>query len=246
MFSRLSHRPWPLPSSPWVLAMTWNDLLFAHWPVAVDDVRRSIPPGLEVDTWEGDAWVGVVPFRMTGVRPRILPSLPGFSAFPELNVRTYVKVRGRPGVWFFSLDASSLLCVQAARWTYRLPYFHARMSCEERRGWILYESVRRDRRGGAAVFRARYRPLGATFRARPGTLDDWLVERYCLYAVDGRGRLLGCDIHHRPWELQRAEAVIEENGMTRAAGLELPDRAPVLHFARRLETVAWWRWPVHG
>src|SRR5437867_5100192 len=125
LLNQTSHRPWPLPSRPWVTTMRWHDLLFLHWPVRPEIIRPLIPNGLELDTFDGAAWIGVVPFRMTGVRLRWLPPLPGISAFPELNVRTYVRVRDRPGVYFFSLDAGSRTAVAMARAWFHLPYFHA-------------------------------------------------------------------------------------------------------------------------
>jgi len=239
------------------MGMRWLDLLFAHWPVDPAVLRPLIPEGLELDTRDGHAWLGVVPFRMTGVRPPWCPPLPGVSAFAELNVRTYVRskkgqgggasekgVDGKPGVWFFSLDAASRLAVRVARWTFHLPYFDARMQVEDREGWIRYASRRTHRGVAPGVFRARYRPVGETYSSEPGALDHWLTERYCLYSQDCRGRLYRGDIHHRAWPLQRAEAVIEEDTLTAPLGttgelVERPECEPLLHFARRLEVVAW-------
>src|SRR5262245_23161746 len=122
-------RSWPRPSPPWAMAMRWHDLLFLHWPIAAAELRPRIPAPLAIDEHSGSAWIGVVPFRMTNVRPRGVPGLPWLSAFPELNVRTYVTHGGKPGVWFFSLDAAQRLAVIAARRRFHLPYFHARMTC---------------------------------------------------------------------------------------------------------------------
>ncbi len=141
---QLAHRPWPLPAGPWVMAQTWHDLLFAHWPVPIATLRPHIPTCLAIDTFEGQAWLAVVPFRMSGVRLRGTPA-PWLSAFPELNVRTYVAADGKPGVWFFSLDAGNPLAVAIARAWFHLPYFRARMSCEERNDWIEYKSERTHR-----------------------------------------------------------------------------------------------------
>src|SRR5262249_36943564 len=125
------HRPWRLPDARWSVAMSWHDLLFLHWPVPVDSLRPHIPAALAIDTFEGSAWLGVVPFRMSGVRPRYMPKAPWVSAFPELNVRTYVSIGGKPGVWFFSLDAANPIAVWLARATFHLPYMHARMASRE-------------------------------------------------------------------------------------------------------------------
>src|SRR5579863_2508953 len=137
-----AHRPWPLPPGPWIMKQTWHDLLFAHWPLPPDALRPLVPAQLELDPFDGQCWVGVVPFRMSGIRRRGVPALPGVSRFPELNVRTYVSFGGKPGVYFFSLDAANLPAVWAARMFYHLPYFHAEMSCEDRGGTILYWSRR--------------------------------------------------------------------------------------------------------
>lgn len=234
-----AHRPWPLPTGPWVMAQSWHDLLFAHWPLAVAALRELIPPGLEVDTYDGSAWVGVVPFRMSGVRLRGTPALPWLSHFPELNVRTYVVRDGKPGVWFFSLDARNFLAVQIARSRFHLPYFRAHMRTRDADGWIYYESRRRHGGAPPAMLRAKYRPIGAPVRAAPGTLEHFLMERYCLYTSDAHGGLIRGEIHHAPWPLQPAGAQISENTMAQAAGIALPDGGPVLHFAKRQDVIVW-------
>lgn len=228
---------------PWVMAQTWHDLLFAHWPVAEDVLRPFIPPTLAIDTYDGVAWIGVVPFRMTGVRPRSLWSVHGLSAFPELNVRTYVRPRdphwGRPGVWFFSLDAANPIAVAIARRMFHLPYFRARMSATRNGDTIAYRSRRAHGGAPEATFEGQYAPVGDAAAARPGSLEDWLTSRYCLYTQDRRARLLRCDINHVPWPLQPAEAHIDANTMTAPYGIDLPPVAPSLLFSRRLDVVVW-------
>jgi uncharacterized protein len=230
------HRPYPLPKRPWVMTMAWLDLLFAHWSIAPEQIAALLPAGLELDTYEGRAWVGVVPFRMTDVGPRGLNWVPGVSAFPELNVRTYVTRGGKPGVWFFSLDAANMLAVRAARTGFSLPYYDADMRCESRDGWIEYRSERREPPG---VFVGRYRATGPVYRSTPGTLESWLTERYCLYAADRGGEIHRGEIHHRPWPLQPAEAEIETCTVTDAWGITLGSEAPLLHFVERIDTIAW-------
>lgn len=220
------------------MAMEWHDLLFMHWPVDPSALAASLPRGLELDRFEGEAWLGVVPFRMAGVRPRIAPALPGLSAFPELNVRTYVKAEDVPGVWFYSLDAASRVAVRVARFSFHLPYFDARMSCRPKGGDVVYASERRHRGAPEARFVARYRGLG-TPPGDPPELVRWLTERYCLYAARSDGRLLRGEIHHAPWPLECAEADVEALDMTRLVNVCLPGREPLLHFARRLDVVAW-------
>jgi uncharacterized protein YqjF (DUF2071 family) len=240
MVQDVAHRPWPLPASPWVMAQSWHDLLFAHWPVAAKNLHALIPRQLEIDTFDGQAWLAVVPFRMTGVRLRGTPAVPGLSAFPELNIRTYITGGGKPGVWFFSLDAGNSLAVAIARAWFHLPYFRARMSCKIREGWIHYRSERTHGRAPAGLLEGRYRPIGEIFSPHHGSLEHFLTERYCLYAADGRGQIIRGEIHHPSWRLQAAEAEFSRNTMAEAAaGVALPDRKPLLHFAKRQDVVVW-------
>ncbi len=234
----VAHRPWPLPDGAWVMAQTWHDVLFMHWKIDPAQVRPHIPPPLELHLHDGDCWIGVVPFRMSGVRLRGTPAVPWFSKFPELNVRVYVIAGDRPGVWFLSLDAANPLAVQIARRWFHLPYQRAEMSCERRGDGFVYRS---KRLGGAppAVFRGRYAPTGPVSLAAPGTLDHWLTERYCLYAADAEGDVYRGEIHHMAWPLQPVRAEIEKNTMTVGHGIALPDEAPLLHFASSIDVVAW-------
>lgn len=221
------------------MAMQWHDLLFMHWPVRPEVLRPHIPPPLRLETFDGAAWLGVVPFRMAGTRARLTPALPGVSAFPELNVRTYVSTGGKPGVWFFSLDAASPLAVRGARYVFHLPYYDARMACDRRGDLVQYTSFRTHRGARPAAFAGRYRPTGPAYRAADGSIERWLTERYCLYAANRRGRLWRGEIHHAPWPLQPAEAEVQRNAMADQLRLILPQRAPLLHFARRIDVVAW-------
>jgi uncharacterized protein YqjF (DUF2071 family) len=220
------------------MAMRWHDLLFLHWPVSADLIRPLIPSGLELDTFDGSAWIGIVPFRMSGVRPHGFPRFAGL-AFEELNVRTYVWSPGRSGVWFFSLDATNRLAVRTARAWYGLPYFDARMSLQSERETFHYRSIRTDRRSTGAEFHASYKPAGEVYHSAPETLDRWFTDRYCLYTVDRGGRLGYADIHHAPWPLQPAEVELRVNTMTLPVGIKLPDTAPLAHFARRIDVIAW-------
>lgn len=220
------------------MAQTWHDLLFAHWPVDASHLRSLVPSALELDTFEGRAWIGVVPFRMSGVRVRFTPPLPWIGAFPELNLRTYVKYRGKSGVWFFALEAARKLAVDVARSWFHLPYFHARMSCEHQSDSIVYASERIHRDAQSAAFHGKYRPVGPIERAPVASLEHWLTERYCLFATDRFGAIYRGDIHHTPWPLQHAEAVLETT-LPAAHGIELPSSAPHLLFARRLAVRIW-------
>ncbi|MBY0497281.1 MAG: DUF2071 domain-containing protein [Cyanobacteria bacterium] len=227
------------PAGPWVMVQRWHDLLFAHWPCAENDLRPFIPAPLEIETFDGTPWISVIPFYMTGVRMRATPPVPTANAFLELNVRTYVTMDGIPGIWFFSLDAASLLAVIGARLGISLPYFPAAMTMTKREREIAYTSDRWSIAGPRASFAARYQPIGPAFHAPPGTLDHFLTERYALYASDGK-RVWRGDIIHPPWSLQPAEARIDRNSMIAAAGVRAQGDAPLLHFAAFQDVRLWW------
>lgn len=225
--------------APWLFRMRWLDLLFAHWPVDPSAFAAILPPGLELDTYDDEAWLGIVPFTMADVAPRGVPAIPGVSTFPEINVRTYVRHRGRPGVLFLSLDAASRGTVEGGRRVFHLPYFRAEMASARSGDTVAYRSRRTDRRGPLASFTARYRATGPAATAEPGSLADWLTRRMCLFAPDRHGRMVRTDIDHADWPLRPAEAEIDENTMAAAHGLVLPDRAPLLMAVDRLDVRGW-------
>jgi uncharacterized protein YqjF (DUF2071 family) len=227
------------------MAQRWNDLLFAHWPIPLGVMARLLPAGLEVDTFDGYAWVGVVPFWMDQVRTRAVGerciTVPGTATFCELNLRTYVRsqISGLRGVYFFSLDAASALAVIGARTLFHLPYFLASMHRQiESDGTVAYSS-HRLLTGRQVRFAARYRGLGGVAGpSRSGTLEHFLTERYCLFTRLA-GRVKVGHIHHLPWPLEAADAEISVNELPAAHGITLPDRPPVLHFARELHVYIW-------
>ena len=224
------------------LQMTWANLAFLHWPMPQDEVRARIPAGLELDTHDGTAWLGVTPFEMRNVHVTGMPPVPTARDFPELNVRTYVRHRDVAGVYFFSLDAASLLAVVAARGATGLPYYHARMSSRAENSEIAYSSARRAARAPAATFRARYAPTGDVFRSEPGSLEFFLTERYSLFVMRG-SVLTRLDIAHDPWPLQNGSAEVSVNTMAQAAGFVLPRQKPHVLFSRQLQVVAHWPRP---
>lgn len=232
-------RPWPIPRRPWVMTQVWRKLLFAHWPLPPEVVRPHLPSGLPLDTFSGRAWVGVVPFLMEGVRFRGAPGVPTAQRFPELNVRTYVTLDNKPGVYFFSLDAGNILAVWAARLGYHLPYFHADMLVWREQEWITYCSHRVHRGARVGDLLARYRPTGPVAEAPLGSLDAWLSDRYALYTVDRRGRPLRAEIDHATWPLQPAEVEIFRDTLSTADGLALSGPPALLGFARRVDMHAW-------
>jgi uncharacterized protein len=239
VLGEVGHRPYPVSAGLWVMGMTWRDLLFMHWPVDAEALRPFVPPSLRIDTFDGSAWLGVVPFHMTGVRPHFLPAVPGLSNFPEINLRTYVTAQDRPGVWFFSLDAHSRLAVRLARASFHLPYFDADMSCDAINDGIHYRSIRTHRGARPAEFVARYRPAGEPFESGRGSIENFLTERYCLYSADKKGVVRRGEVHHRLWPLQPAEVEVQKLAMTQQIGLKLPQTGPILHFSRRLDVLAW-------
>jgi hypothetical protein len=242
ILSITGHRPFPPPETPWRQRQRWNDLLFAHWPIRAEAISGLLPEGLELDIFDGWAWVGVVPFHMDQIVVR--PSgagtgfgIPGATQFPELNLRTYVRSTEtmQSGVYFFSLDAASALAVIGARLFFSLPYFWASMqSTRESTNTIRYRS-HRLLTSPRATFAATYRSSG---RLSSGPLEQFLTERYCLFTHRG-GELLVGNIHHLPWPLEQAEAEFEVNELPMASGIRLPERAPVLHFSRELVVYIW-------
>ena len=233
------HRADAPPARRWVQLQSWRKLLFAHWPVPAAALRPHVPTELEIEEFDGTAWLGVVPFRITDMRLRWLPALPGLASMNELNLRTYVSHRGRPGVWFFSLDATSALGVAGGRTWYALPYFRARMSLHEAAGDVVVAHERTHRGAHPSRFAARYRATGPAAPAARGTLAHFLTERYRLFARDRRGVLWRAEIHHGPWPLQEARAELEAQAVAATLGVALPAVAPHLAYAERQDTQIW-------
>lgn len=214
------------------MKQVWRDLLFAHWPLPPDLIRPLVPAPLQLDTFREQSWITLAPFHMS-IRPRGLPVLPGMSRIPELNCRTYVTFAGKPGVFFFSLDAASRAVVWGARTFYRLPYFLADMRVEKSGETVSYSSRRSD-----AAWQATYGPISNVQLADPGTIDHWLTERYCLYTAH-KGRAYHGEIHHCPWALQNAQADIQENTIAKAAGIALHRPPSIVSFTREIEVLVW-------
>jgi uncharacterized protein YqjF (DUF2071 family) len=226
------------PAGRPIMHQNWGKLLFMHWRIDEKLLRPLIPSPLEIDTFDGSAWIGVVPFTMWGIRASFLPPIPGTSAFHELNVRTYVHHRGVPSVWFLSLDAANRLAVWGARKFFHLPYFNAEMSLDQTGNTISYSSLRRDRRGPLAELRAGW-SIGASLpETSAGTLEFFLTERYCLDA-ERNGRLYRSRIHHQPWPLQNAELNLLSSTLIESHGLPTPADDPILHYAEKISVDIW-------
>lgn len=233
--SSVEHRPWPLPNHEWKWRQSWLDLAFIHYRVEATQIQELLPPGLQLQEFDGSAWVGVVPFRMAGVMRCPFPDVPFFSSFPELNLRTYVECDGKPGVWFFSLDAASWPVVFGGKIFYHLPYHSAKMWQVWKDGWCHFSSRRRS---SSAGFEARYRPVGEVFTAVPGTFEHWATERYCLYSHSRCGGVTRVEVHHVPWPIQHAEGDIKKCGLLQAAGLTPLSDEAVIHFSTGVNTVS--------
>ncbi len=234
-----------------VMRQNWRELLFVHWAVPAEELRPLVPPQLDLDLFDGTAYVGLVPFTMTGVRPVGLPAVPGLSNSHETNVRTYVHLAGRdPGVWFFSLDAANRVAVALARGLYHLPYYSARMFLEREPAArpddgrpILYAGVRCRPRPRPASYLIRACPTGSIQPARPETLEHFLIERYILYAL-ANDRLYQGRVHHQAYPLQRADVLSLDESLLTAAGVRRPDTDPLGHFAAGVDVKVYALQPV--
>lgn len=236
------HRPYPMPDRGWNMFQRWHDLLFAHWSVDPSIIQSMLPEGLEVDTYAGQTFIAVVPFRMSAIRLRRFPPVPGTIAFPELNVRVYARSKktDKPGVYFLSLDATAPIAIAVARRQFFLPYFRANIRCQPDGEGINYQSKRCYARDGEANLNVNYAPTGPVFQSESGSLEHFLTERYCLYAYDHKKkRLFNGEIQHKAWPLQNATASFYTNNMTEVHGINLPEQKPHLLFVRSLDVLVW-------
>jgi len=223
-----SHRTFPMPVDPWIMTQEWHHTLFAHWPLPAGMLRDNVPPELEIDTYDGDAWIGIVPFQVKNTRGRFIPPIPFFSHYIEVNARTYVTYKGNPGVYFFSLDANQLTVVFGAKLFFGLPYKQAniRFRLDDT---VKLDSIRLPVSDASAKLHVSYRPENDVFFAEPGTLEHWFTERYCLWTKRGNG-LYRADIHHTKWELQRASAEIMHDNLVPMVGQNPLQSQPLLHY----------------
>ncbi len=229
-----AHRPAPLPAGPWLMTQRWEHVLFMHWPVPVQVLRKHIPPSLEIDIFEGKAWIGIVAFKVSDLKMRFLPRIPFLNRMQEVNVRTYVKCGEKHGTYFFSLDASKTAAVLGGN-LLALPYKKAKMKFKEEKQIRFYSR----RQGNTAVFQSEYQPLSNVYTAaKPGTLTNWMIERYRLWTVRGNALYQG-DIHHQMWRLSSAKAKVEARTLT----YFLPDlqfnNRPLLHYSPSQRALIW-------
>ena len=226
------------PGGLHVTRQTWGKLLFMHWRLPAGVLRAHVPAQLEIDTFDGDAWIAVAPFTIWDMRASFLPPVPGLSEMHEVNVRTYVHYQGVPGVYFLSLDASSALAVFGARTFFLLPYFTAEMSLRQEGDSITYHSRRTHGDAPAAVFDGRW-TFGARLpESQPGSLAFFLTERYCFYTTH-HDTVFRCRIHHPPWPLSDAEVSTYHSTMIESHGIPAPDGPPLLHYAEEITVDIW-------
>ncbi|WP_053217509.1 YqjF family protein [Virgibacillus senegalensis] len=220
------------PKWPWLAEQRWDDLLFIHWPIPYEDLRPHVPEQFELETFNGDAWISIVPFQGNKNRFRGMPTpIPFVSSFLELNVRTYIRYKGEPGVYFFSFDADSNAAVAGARTVVSLPYMKAKMSIKRTMQEVLFRSQRIQKNAHSARFYARYRPTSQASFAKFGSLTHWLAERYCLFNIKGDKVLKG-PINHSPWKLQEAELEVEMDDLVPFLPQKHFSAAPLVHYSK--------------
>lgn len=230
----------PFQKPGWIMTQTWEHLLFIHWAVSPDVLRSLIPNELEIDTYDGMAWIGILPFLLTGVRIRRMPTVPFTSTFPEINVRTYVKTKQKSGIYFLSLDASNPLVTGIAKRWYRLPYFLADMQFTRTKEGIAFASQRVRAKEEPVIFSGSYQPIRQPIQAKHGTLEHWLTERYTLFCqCSSSRRIFFADVYHEPWALQQVDARIRENTMTTGLSIPLGEQPDVMFYARGVQSYVW-------
>lgn len=235
----IAHRSWPLPSANWIMKQSWRNLLFIHWPIQPELLRPYIPPSLQLDIFNGSAWLSVVVFDMIGIYPRGCSSVSLTPKFSEVNVRTYVQYEGKPGVYFLSLDVGDWASLHIAKKWYRLPYYHAVTSIRKIGQTFHYESIRKGKSTTSITSKGTYTPVSDVFFSRKETLEHWLTERYCLYSTDQKANLYCGEIHHRPWPLQQTEIEITSHTLFHPYHIDVKDVQPVYHFSKGIDTLFW-------
>ncbi|KAA9031579.1 YqjF family protein [Niallia endozanthoxylica] len=235
----IGRRPWPLPSKNWIMRQRWRNLLFSHWPIPPEILRRHIPSALEIDTYQGYAYLGVIVFVIEGIHPRGLSSISLTPVFPEVNLRTYVHYQGKPGVFFLSLDVEDWASYTIARRWYRLPYKKASILFQKDGETCICQSVRKGTIDPSISFGVKYEPTSELYFPKEGTLDYWLTERYCLFSTNNGSNIYSGEIHHQPWPLQKAEAEISKNTLFTPFKMEGVEGKPIYHFSKGLDTLFW-------
>lgn len=236
IYKEVEHRLLPLPRNNWIMRQAWRNTLFLHWPVQPEQLRPYIPSVLEIDTYDGSAWLGIVAFEMEGIYFRGLSFFSVVAPFSEVNVRTYVKHEGRPGVFFISLDVNDWASLLIAKRWYRLPYHSADIAIRRKGNAIFYDSVRRNL---PVRFDGICTPKENEFFPSNDTLDHFLTEKYCFYTTQNNKDIFHGDIHHQPWPLQRADVQIQRNTLFSPLNLDFSEEDPVVHFSKGVDSLMW-------
>lgn len=237
MTQTAAHEHAPRPTGRPAMRFRWMHLLFIHWPVPLSMLRPLVPDALEIDTHDGQAWIGLVPFTMRDVRHTWWPPIPTMHHFHECNVRTYVRNGDRAGVWFFSLDAASRLAVFGARRFWNLNYVHSRISLD-RDGDVVQYRVKRVREPNITM-QCAWRAGAPCELSQNGQLANFLTERYSMYSMDRRGRLLRGDIWHEPWRLREAELLELDDDLVASAGVRVGEAQPIVYHVDGIQAEAW-------
>jgi uncharacterized protein YqjF (DUF2071 family) len=235
----VTHRPWPIISKNWIMRQSWSNVLFTHWPISAELLRPHIPRSLEIDTFDGTAWLGVVVFIMEGIYLRGLTALSVTPKFAEVNVRTYVQRNGKPGVYFMSLDVGDLASLMIAKRWYRLPYKAAQISLQKEDQTFLCKSLRKEKSNVPIGFHANYIPLSGVYLSKKELFDDWLTERYCFFSTDKRANIYCGEIHHQPWPLQKVDIEICKNSLFTPFQFDLSEEKMIAHFSKGLDSLFW-------
>ncbi|MBS4202106.1 DUF2071 domain-containing protein [Bacillus sp. FJAT-49732] len=234
-----NHRPYPIPSKKWIMRQKWSNVFFMHWPIQPELLQPYIPSSIEVDTYDGFAWLGVIIFNIDGIYLRGFPPVSFRPAFPEINLRTYVKCDNKPGIYFLSLDVDDWTSYTLAKRWLNVPYHPAKISIQKNVDTFHYESLRMGSSNTPIVCKGSFTPQSNIFHPNSDTIDHWLSERYCFFSNDQRSNMYCLDIHHHPWPLQKADAVIKKNDLFKPFSFHLEDEKPILHFSQGVEALIW-------
>ncbi|MBS4174515.1 DUF2071 domain-containing protein [Bacillus sp. FJAT-49736] len=239
LLNDIIHRPFPLPSKRWIMRQSWRNVLFLHWPIPPEKLRPHIPSILQIDTFNGSAWLGIILFVIEGIFPFGLSSVSLTPKFPEINVRTYVTYNGKPGIYFMSIDVENWASLKIAKRWYRLPYKSAQISLRKEKQTYSFQSIRKGNENPSISFKGEFGPVSEVYYAKEGTLDHWLTERYCLYSSNNVGNIYCGEIHHRPWPLQKAEIEMVRNTLFIPFNLDFPKVKPIAHFSTGVDSLMW-------
>lgn len=239
LINDIIHRPFPLPSKNWIMRQKWRNVLFLHWPIPVEKLRPHIPSSLQIDTFNGSAWLGIILFVLEGIFPFEIPSISLTPKFPEINVRTYVKYDGKPGIYFLSIDVMNWASLKIAKNWYHLPYHSSQIFFQKEEQKFHCHSIRKGNENTPISFKGKYAPVSEVYFPKEGTLDHWLIERYCLYSSNNGINIYCGDIHHRPWPLQKAKIELVKNTLFTPFHFDLFEEKPIAHFSIGVDSLIW-------